>query len=576
MSSLFAKFVDAQNVHGTDCAAYAKAVSQEFSTEPDAFAHYLETGRSAAPELFPFIDPDYYFLQLDIEIPATLTAFEHYVREGARLDLSPTPLFDPLYVRTQSEPLQFESIFDYLGNAAFADVDPHPLFSKRYYRALYSDVAQAGLDPFLHFIRHGWQERRAISPFFGSQEYSRLGVPAGCDRTTFNRLMVAALASPDLSSMQAMFDAEHYKQSLASAEGIETPLQHFLVSGWRHRGSAFPLFDQEFYLAQGPNVRNEANPYIEYLSDFSHRFSPSKFLDAQLYLQSAAVEPDFKGSLLEHFVRFGAEVGVRPHRQIIVTHVCPSIHSGLGTVQTFATRSRRRVWLCGVTNDSLLTSCLRGVEDIEPSLADVQVARCNLHPHSGALGKDAQLMINVARKIARCNCLVVSDSLLDDDWVARLFRPCMFLVSHVRPWLTLLSCSELLIRYWHQQYGLKFATNYALPNDVPLKVAFVASVLLASIPNKLVLTMDPFGVALLRSCGPQILSTIPEVSLLVDDAVLGREDQQWLQEYIAVNYCHFASLIANGNNAWDLKTIQPARGGALAPRIVTFSEEVRL
>ena len=69
---LIEKFIDAQNVHGTDVAAYTKAVSQEFPTELDAFAHYRAAGCFASPELFPFIDPDYYRQRVPIDSPRIL------------------------------------------------------------------------------------------------------------------------------------------------------------------------------------------------------------------------------------------------------------------------------------------------------------------------------------------------------------------------------------------------------------------------------------------------------------------------------------------------------------------------
>jgi hypothetical protein len=126
-------------------------------------------------------------------------------------------------------------------------------------------------------MRHGWQEKRVIHPFFGTREYQRFGFPEQCDRGQFNQRLLAALESPALSLMQPLFDPSHYLQSLGSDEGSDTPLQHFLTSGWRQHASAFPLFDEAFFLSQGPGIRDASNPYVEYLSDFSHSFSPSQF-----------------------------------------------------------------------------------------------------------------------------------------------------------------------------------------------------------------------------------------------------------------------------------------------------------
>jgi len=570
VKALLDEFIAAQNVHGTDVAGYREAVSHDFLTEPDAFAHYLAAGCGAAPELFPFIDPAYYSLQL--ELPPTVTPFEHYVTDGARRGLSPTPLFDPIYVRRQVDGPAFVSVFDFLADPSFADVDPHPLFSKRYYRSFYGDVADSGLDPFLHFIRHGWQERRAIHPFFGPREYDRFGFPNGADRGLFNQCLMAAFKNPALSSMQALFEPFQYAQSQAPAEFLEAPLQHFLCYGSNRQGSPFPLFDQQFYLSQKPDVRNHISPYVEYLSDFSHRFSPSEFFDPEFYLQSATVDPTFKGSLLEHFVRIGAAQGIRPHRLVAVTHACPSIHSGLGIARTFADLSGNRYWLCRIKDDEVLTSSMDELRDIEPALSSELLVRCSLHAHSGSVNLRGRLLVDVVRKVARCNCLVVSCTDLDASCIDQLFSSA-HLVSSPRPWLTLLASSGLTVKYWHQQYGCKSIFEWILSGDLLDKVSFIASVLLASIPNRLVVTTDRFGVALLRVCGPQILATVPMVSMLVGSGALEPEDQQWLREFIASNYHEFSSLIGSLGDVIDQKSEPRGTAGVHAPRLVALERK---
>ncbi len=567
---LIEKFIDAQNVHGTDVAAYAKAVSQEFSTELDAFAHYQAAGCFASPELFPLIDPDYYCQRVPIALPDAVTPFEHYVTEGARQGVSPTPLFDPMYIQQQAKHLIFENIFDFLGHPGFSAIDPHPLFSKKYYNSLYDDVANSGMDPFLHFMRHGWQERRVIHPFFGPREYQRFGFTTQCDRGEFNRLLLNALESPALSLMQPLFDPSYYVQSLGSEKDSDTPLQHFLTSGWRQHASAFPLFDEAFFLSQEPGIRDASNPYVEYLSDFSHSFSPSQYFDAAFYRQSTFVDPGFKGSLLEHFVQFGAADSARPHRMLVVTNTYPSSHSGLVVAKSFIDLSGNQFWLCRADIDRSLASSLDEIHDVELSLSGDFLEHCSLHPHSGPLNKYARSLIAVVRKIARCNCLVVSGPVIDEECISRLFSPTVYLVSRARPWLTLLSCSGLTIKYWHLNYGCKAAMDWALPDDWGWKASFVATALLASIPNKLVVKTDAFGIALLRTCGSQILAAVPQVSLLVDFIGLEPEDRQWLLEYIAINYTEFSSLIGSGECVEDSSTFQKPTMEASTPRIISL------
>lgn len=47
------------------------------------------------------------------------------------------------------------------------------LFDEAYYRSAYPDVAQAGIDPLLHFVLHGNEEGRNPSAFFATRLYKR-------------------------------------------------------------------------------------------------------------------------------------------------------------------------------------------------------------------------------------------------------------------------------------------------------------------------------------------------------------------------------------------------------------------
>jgi len=563
-SQLMERFAIANSCFAVDVDAYSKAVSESFSSPADAFAHYQHSGRSALPELFPFIDPDYYAKQLVQQIPDTITPFEHYVTQGAQQGVSPMPLFDPQYVRSQEDELPFDDIFDFLSNPKSASLDPHPLFSKRYYNSINVDVANAKVDPFSHFVRYGWREKRPIHPFFGAEEYRRFEFPPDCNRIQFNEYLASAFESPALSLMQPLFDALHYLQSLDSNEDVTRPLQHYLTTGWLQNASAFPLFNQAFFLAQTPKIRSSLNPYIEYLSDFSHVYSPNEFFDPAFYLQSARVDSAFRGSLLEHFVRFGAADGAGPHRLVAITNAHPGRYSGFDPVRSFTGTLDRQFWLCAPTDDRSLASSLNEICEAEPALPRNFLNLYTLHPYSGPIGKNERSLIAVTRKCARCNCLVVSHSVLNEDSVLRLFSPSASLVSNARPWLTLVSCSTGTIRYSHAFLGCKAVADFLLPGKFDDKLFFIAQALVASIPNKLVVKTEPFGVALLRKYGTQILAAIPEVSLLVEGNELEPDDQQWLSEYIAMNYSELRLLIRSGTSFPSLTndTRMDPHGGA--------------
>jgi hypothetical protein len=477
--------------------------------------------------------------------------FEHYVKGGAQRGLSPTPLFDLRFVRAQAPDLHCETVFDYLSNAAFASVDPHPFFSRRYYLGAWPDVAAAGADPFHHFIRHGWRERRAIHPFFRAEQYTRFKLAADGDRSQFLARLMAALMSPDLAFGQPMFDAQHYLQSLRTGPEPATPIQDFVGAFQESDGSAFPLFDMEFFLSQAPDVRRGVNPYVEYLSDFSHAADPHPYFDRTFYRHSASVDVQFRGSLLEHFVRVGAAQGARTGPRVLTLSSRPKEDSGWSALLTLTAVSGRQYWLCGVDRQALV-SHLSEITSLEPAITPGVLNGYSLHAHSGPLDQHGRLMIATVTKIARCNCLVVSETALEDALIAALHAPSVGFTSNTRPWLTLLACSNPHLRFSHPVQEPSVVGRGDLGGDLGSRARFMAEMALSALPNRLVVVADRLGIALLRGYGTQLLTAIPEVALVVEQSDLEPSDELWFNEYLTVNCCEFSVLAVRGSTIGSL------------------------
>lgn len=553
---LLNRFALANACFGADVEGYCSAIGKGVLSPVETFAHYCRAGWDACPDLFPFLDPAFYAKQLaqsspSIPIPDGVTPFEHYMMVGSTSDLSPTPLFNPRFVRSQG--YEYSDIFDYLSKVGDTAPDPHPLFSRTYYNSVHTDVAVAAVDPFVHFVRVGWRERRAIHPFFRTAEYTRLGFPTDCNRTEFNRHFGSAYESSALADAQPLFDVSIYLRSLGAQKEVVNPLCHFLTSGGRD-GCAFPLFDQTYYLGQLSGNREVFNPYIDYLSDFSHAHAPCSLFDPDFYLRSAAVHSQFKGSLLEHFVLIGAAAGARPHCRVAITSAPPSRHSGFTPVMAFRDASNRQAWLCEPAVDVGLASQIDEVSAIEPALNVSLLEAYDLPEFSCPLDAYDRSLVAAAAKCARCNCLVVADSALDESWISRLVCPPAALVSCTRPWLTLISAEPPAIRYWHALHGCKTEMAVLLPSNPGGKVEFFFQLLISSIPNRVVVKTDRVGVALLRSHGSQIAATVPELVLLLIVEGLASEDLQFLAEYLATNYLEPRALIFGNDLALDLIT----------------------
>jgi len=104
------------------------------------------------------------------------------------------------------------------------------LFDADWYLTQNPDVAQAGINPLLHYVRHGAEEGRDPSPFFHSKWY--------------------LTQNPDV------------------AQAGTNPLLHYVRHGAEEGRDPSPLFHSKWYLAQNPDVAaarmNPLQHYMEY------------------------------------------------------------------------------------------------------------------------------------------------------------------------------------------------------------------------------------------------------------------------------------------------------------------------
>jgi hypothetical protein len=351
-----------------------------------------------------------------------------------------------------------------------------------------------------------------------------------------------------------LFDVAHYLRSVPDAEEAAAPLQHYLRHGWRRHSSPFPLFDEAFYRTQEAGPLGEGqNPYVAYLSDFSHQSSPHRHFDPAFYLGSAPDAAEFRGSLLEHFVRFGAASGVRPHRLTALATASPSRHSGFASSLSFTDATGRLRWLWSADTEGELERCTDDVGQFEPGLSSDLLANCQLHLGSIPISGAPRALIAIAVKIARCNCLVASEAALDDSLVWPLGSARLQLVSSARPWLTLLSAGGPLVRYWHMRAGYKesFAIGERSGFNAGAAI-FIAQAVVAALPEKLVINTDSLGMALLRGRAKQIFGAVREVVLLLQVDGLPASDRQWISEFLSTRYHEVKGVLCADQRSAEL------------------------
>ncbi len=174
--------------------------------EVDPLAHWIEAGgASSGLATAPATQHSFLILQRKVVSEHFDEAFyqlqggagadpiAHYLAEGWRAGLSPSPRFDPERYGEENRFVAALGVSPFyhwcsqrrmLGmrrapktSAAVAiPLDEmrrvvEPEFDRAYYLSRQADVREAGLDPLKHYLEHGWREGRDPHPLFSSQSY---------------------------------------------------------------------------------------------------------------------------------------------------------------------------------------------------------------------------------------------------------------------------------------------------------------------------------------------------------------------------------------------------------------------
>jgi hypothetical protein len=196
------------------------------------------------------------------------------------------------------------------------------LFDAAWYRHSYPDVAQAGLDPLVHFVRHGWQEGRRPNPWFDPAWYRRN-----------NPDLAAAAINPLLHYLhqgdaegrrpRPHFDPAWYR--LSQGLPADAPaLAHFLVhrTSGRHAPSA-ALYAARFLPGYRDDPAAGLDPYRHFLDDCAAAardpfpdpilLAGTGLLDANHYLVNGSDVHAAQLDPVQHFCRFGWQEHRRPN-----------------------------------------------------------------------------------------------------------------------------------------------------------------------------------------------------------------------------------------------------------------------
>lgn len=153
-----------------------------------------------------------------------------------------------------------------------------PHFDIPYYLSQNPDVAEAGLDPILHYVTAGWAEGRDPAPDFSTRYYVGENPDIRFSETnpflhyiSFGQAegRLPAPPAPDqqtLSLVAPEFDQNLYRSYFPEGKAPENPLEHYLSIGWREGLDPNGWFSTRYYLSRHPDVAAaNVNPFVHYL-----------------------------------------------------------------------------------------------------------------------------------------------------------------------------------------------------------------------------------------------------------------------------------------------------------------------
>lgn len=166
-----------------------------------------------------------------------------------------------------------------------------PGFDREYYVTANPDVAALNIDPFQHYLDHGWKEGRRPSLGFDGDAY--LEINPDVRSSGMNPLVHFVLYG--LSENRG-FGHNNASQSLESP--ISAPVD-------------MPGFDRKYYIDNNPDVIiDNLDPLVHYLEHgWKEGRKPSHGFNGDLYL---ALNPDIASAEINplvHFVRYGIAEG---------------------------------------------------------------------------------------------------------------------------------------------------------------------------------------------------------------------------------------------------------------------------
>lgn len=267
------------------------------NTKKEPLCEYLNTFSAASINPHVLFQSEYYNEQVKRKF-RRVSALEHYLKQPFKKNISPTPLFDPLFYKTQNlldvrpnEPalLHYLRVGESLGfkpNESFNPEDyTKPLKPNNWSSLAYSAISKL---EYYALEQEEMLKLLDLKPLLNTHQYFQ-----------------------DKELAAKIFDEQYYLSHNQQSVGQHDPLDHYLQVGSALGRYPHPLFNSNFYRYQYELQMSE-EPVIHYLRSSSDN-QPHQLFDPLHYrrmLEKQNIKPDV--SLLEHFTQHGFENNFSP------------------------------------------------------------------------------------------------------------------------------------------------------------------------------------------------------------------------------------------------------------------------
>jgi glycosyltransferase involved in cell wall biosynthesis len=276
----------------------------------DPLLHYIISGALEGRDPGPGFNTAFYCYNYPDVAASGENPLAHYLRFGRaerRIPLGP-----PLTPDQQND---------------YKLIDASGLFDRAFYLSQYSDVAEQGFDPLLHFIIFGGSEGRNPNAEFDTTfyRYNYPDVRASEENPLahylrFGRAEQRRISGPTPTADQqreymlieesgCVDRAFYLKHNPDVVESRLDPILHFVVSGALERRNPSPFFDTLWFIQHTPGADGDSNPLCYFVQQREPVGDPSPLFSATRY--RALYSDVAQGGMhpLAHFMKYGRSEG---------------------------------------------------------------------------------------------------------------------------------------------------------------------------------------------------------------------------------------------------------------------------